>query len=108
MASLPSAVPTAPLSDAAVAAIRSLEARMAGLRRGESTVINGVACTAVSLRDADLLERYGRVSACYRRKSATAVSEDDFDRLLAVQDELRLCRCQLADAGLLHLVEVTA
>jgi hypothetical protein len=105
MASLPSALPTAPLSDSAVAAIRSLEARLAGLRRGESTVINGVTCTAVSLRDADLLERFDRITACCRRKSATAVSSADFDGLLCLQDELSVCRRELAEAGLLHLVE---
>ncbi|MDX3550092.1 hypothetical protein PV724_47405 [Streptomyces europaeiscabiei] len=95
---------TETLNAAAVAAIHRLEARLAGLSRGESTVINGTVCTAVSLRDVDLLERYGRVAACFRRKSATAVSEADFKALLAVQDELAMCRCQLAEAGLLHLV----
>lgn len=96
--------PTAPLPAAAVAAIHRLEARLAGLRRGESTVINGTVCTAVSLRDVDLLERYGRVSACCSRKSATAESEADFDGLLVVQDELAACRREVAEAGLLHLI----
>ncbi|BBC30030.1 hypothetical protein SGFS_013240 [Streptomyces graminofaciens] len=99
---------TAPLPAAAVAAIHGLEARLAGLRRGESTVVNGTVCTAVSLRDADLLDRYDRVAACCRRKSATAVSAADFDRLLCLQDELAACRREVIEAGLLHLIEVAA
>ncbi|MDX2757861.1 hypothetical protein [Streptomyces europaeiscabiei] len=95
---------TETLNSAAVAAIHRLEARLAGLSRGESTVINGTTCTAVSLRDVDLLERYGRVSACCRRKSALAATSADFDGLLVVQDELAACRREVAEAGLLHLV----
>lgn len=93
-----------PSDPAAVAALHRLEARLAGLRRGESTVINGVTCTAVSLRDADLLDRYDWVSACCRRKSATAATSADFDRLLCLQDELAVCRRELVAAGLLHLI----
>ncbi|MDX3713406.1 hypothetical protein PV733_31585 [Streptomyces europaeiscabiei] len=92
------------LNSAAVAAIHRLEARLAGLRRGESTVINGTVCTAISLRDADLLERYGRASACCRSRSAAAESSADFDGLLVVQDELAACRRDLVEAGLLHLI----
>jgi hypothetical protein len=40
-----------------------------------------------------------------RRLSATATTAADYDRLLCLQDEMAMCRCQLAAAGQLHLIE---
>jgi hypothetical protein len=86
-----------------VDAIHSLERRLAGLAAGESTVINGVPCTAVSLEVAGLLDRHRWASARCSRLSAAA----DYDGCLRLQDEMAMCRCQLAAAGMLHLVEVS-
>jgi len=91
-----------------VAEHRRIERLVSGLRAGESTVINGTPVTAISLATADLLERHASVDFHFRQMSAIAATEGDFDRLLAVQDELLMCRCQLDAAGMLHLVEVTA
>ncbi|HEY9375222.1 hypothetical protein [Streptomyces sp.] len=94
---------TAPLSaDRVVAEQRRIERELAVLSAGESAVINGTRVTAISLRVADLLDRYQAASSRCRRLSAVG----DFDRLLAVQDEMRECRCQLAAAGCLDLIGV--
>jgi len=52
--------------------------------------------------------RLDEVAAECRRRSATAVTAEDFDRLLCVQDEMAMCRCQLAQAGRLDLIEDSA
>jgi len=83
-----------------VAEQHRVERLVSGLRIGESTVINGTPVTAISVEVADLLARHEWVSARCRRLSAAAKSGDDFKDLLAVQDELSMCRCQLAAAGL--------
>ena len=67
--------PTAPLPPAAEAALRSLELRVAASR----------------YRDA--------AEHC---RAASAVS--DFEGCLAAQDEMRMCRCQLEQAGRLDLI----
>ncbi|MEU3613472.1 hypothetical protein ABZ725_14310 [Streptomyces sp. NPDC006872] len=97
--------PTAPLPDLAVAALHRLEARLAGLADGESATINGVVCTAVSVRVADLLTRHDRLQSRCRRLSAEAATTEDYNQLLDWQVMLADCRCQLAAAGRLHLVE---
>lgn len=70
---------TAPLSPAASDALRSLELRI----------------TAVRYLDA----------ADHCRALAQAA---DFDGCLAAQDEMAMCRCQLADAGRLDLIGAAA
>lgn len=70
-------LPTAPLPSAAVDALHSLELRL----------------TAVRYRDA--VEHYQALAAA-----------SDFDGCLAAQDEMGHCRCQLAKAGRLDLIEV--
>ncbi|WP_060905361.1 hypothetical protein [Streptomyces scabiei] len=92
-APLPPGIPTAPLPSAAVDAIHRLERRLAGLRVGESVVINGTKCTRVSLAEADLLDRYRAASQRCRRLAANP--DTDFDAVLLAQDEMRACRCQL-------------
>jgi hypothetical protein len=99
----PATAPTAPLPQPAVDALLSLERRLAALAPGESAVINGVTCTGVSLQVADLLTRHRWASARCSRLSAAA----DYDGCLRLQDEMAMCRCQLAAAGMLHLVEVS-
>jgi hypothetical protein len=77
----------------AVAEQHRIERIVAGLRAGESAVINGVECTAVSLAAAVLLDRYREASQRCRRLAAAPVT--DFDAVLLAQDEMRACRCQL-------------
>jgi hypothetical protein len=110
--------PTAPLPTSAVAALARLESAFApvfaehsriehlvsGLRIGESTVINGVPVTAIDLATADLLERYRTASGRYRRLAECG----DYEGCEYVRDEMAMCRCQLAAAGVLDLVEVTS
>lgn len=48
--------------------------------------------------------RHGGAEAACRRLSATAETAADFDRLLCLQDEMAMCRCQLAAAGRLDLI----
>ena len=67
--------PTAPLPSSASEALRSLELRL----------------TAVRYRDA--------AEHCQALAAAS-----DFDGCLAAQDEMRYCRCQLAEAGRLDLI----
>jgi hypothetical protein len=74
-----SAFPTAPLPSPAVEALHSLELRL----------------TAVRYRDA--------AEHC---QALAALS--DFDGCLAAQDEMRMCRCQLAAAGRLDLIGVAS
>ena len=93
-----------PTTDRVAAEQYRIERELAGLRAGESAVINGTVCTVISLRVADLLARYQAASSRCRRLSAVG----DFDRLLAVQDEMRECRCQLAAAGCLDLIGVAS
>lgn len=50
----------------------------------------------------------GAAATSCRRLSATAVSADDFDQLLCVQDELSMCRNLLAASGRLDLIEEVA
>jgi hypothetical protein len=71
--------PTAPLPPAAAEAMARLEARL----------------TAVRYRDA----------ADHLRELAASA---DFDGCLAAQDEMRMCRCRLEQAGRLDLIEVAA
>lgn len=97
--------PTAPLSQVALDAMRRIEQALAGVRVGESTVINGVECTVIDLQTADLLDRYQAASKRCRRLSADPAP--DFDRIADLQDEMATCRCQLAAAGQLHLIEAT-
>lgn len=94
--------PTAPLPQPAMDALLSLERRLASLAPGESAVVSGVTCTGVSLDVAVLLDRHKWASARCSRRSAAG----DYDECLRMQDEMAMCRCQLAAAGMLHLVEV--
>jgi hypothetical protein len=85
-----------------------IEARLAALRDGESTVINGVTCTAVSLGVAELLTRYEVASARTAELSALMDVRDltvaEFNAFEFAQDVMRESRRLLAEAGLLHLV----
>jgi hypothetical protein len=105
--SSPTATPTPSVPSPAnpvIAEQHRIERIVAGLRNGESTVINGTPVTAVSLQVADLLGRHEWASARCRRLSAAA----DYDGCLRLQDEMAMCRCQLAAVGMLHLVEAVA
>lgn len=103
-----SSAPTAPLPDPAVSAFYRLEARLAALPDGESLTINGVTCTAVSVRVADLLTRYDRLKSRCRRLAASAETVEDYNQLWDWQTVLADCRCQLAAADRLHLIEATS
>jgi hypothetical protein len=89
-------------TDSVVAEQHRIERIVAGLRFGESTVINGTPVTAINPEVADLLTRHRWASARCSRLSAAA----DYDGCLRLQDEMAMCRCQLDAAGMLHLVEV--
>jgi hypothetical protein len=88
--------------DPAIAEQHRIEHLVAGLRFGESTVINGTSVTAINVEVADLLARHRWASAHCSRLSIAA----DYDGCLRLQEEMAMCRCQLAAAGMLHLVEV--
>ena len=85
-----------------VAEQHRIEQQLAGLKNGESTVINGTLCTMVSPQVAELVQRHEWASARCRRLSAAG----DYDQWLCVADELAMCRCKLAAAGCLDLIEV--
>lgn len=78
MATATNTHPTAPLPPAAVAALR-LELRLAAVRYRDAAED----CRAASAA--------GNIDGC-----------------LAAQDEMRMCRCQLAAAGRLDLIEVAS
>jgi hypothetical protein len=48
--------------------------------------------------------RHGSAESACRRLSATADTTADYDQLLCLQDEMAMCRCQLATAGRLDLI----
>jgi hypothetical protein len=99
-----SPAPTSPPPSGAFASVLAEQLRVerivAGLRVGESAVVNGTVCTRVSLVEAVLLDRYREASLRCRALAQAA----DFDGYLIVQDELAMCRCQLAAAGRLDLI----
>ncbi|MQY15002.1 hypothetical protein SRB5_51790 [Streptomyces sp. RB5] len=76
-----------------------------GLRDGESVVVDGRKLTYVSPPMSDALDGYRWASRWSRRLSGQAASGADFERLLFLQDVMGACRCRLADAGLVHLLE---
>jgi hypothetical protein len=90
--------------DPAIAEQHRIEHLVAGLRFGESTVINGTPVTAINVEVADLLTRHRWASARYR----ALAERGDYEGCEYVRDEMTLCRCQLAAAGMLHLVEVVS
>ena len=104
-APLPTDLPVAPLPVSVIAAMHRIEVRLAAVPNGESLTINGVTCTAVSLRVADLLARHDRLQSRCRRLSAKAVTSEDYNQLFDWHVFLTDCRCQLEAAGALHLVE---
>lgn len=69
--------PTAPLPPAAVSALARLELAFAPAPLDPSARLKAVAAEC-------------------RSRSAAAVTAEDFEQLLCVQDELAMCRCQLA------------
>ncbi|MFF7329694.1 hypothetical protein [Streptomyces sp. NPDC008150] len=81
-----------------------IERVVSALRVGESAVINGTPVTVISLRVADLLDRYWAASLRCRLFAAVA----DYDGCLVVGDELAMCKRQLAEAGMLQLIEEVA
>jgi hypothetical protein len=91
-------------TDSVVAEQHRIEHLVAGLRFGESTVVNGTPVAAINVEVADLLTRHRWASARCGRLSIAG----DYDGWWRVQDELSLCRWQLAAAGMLHLVEVAS
>lgn len=102
-APLPTDLPVAPLPVSVIAAMHRIEARLAAVPNGESLTINGVTCTAVSLRVADLLARHDRLQSRCRRLSVKAVTSEDYNQLFDWHVFLTDCRCQLEAAGALHL-----
>jgi hypothetical protein len=98
--STPTPTPSAPV----VAEQHRIEHLVAGLRFGESTVINGTPVTAINVEVADLLARHRWASARYR----ALAERGDYEGCEYVRDEMAMCRCQLAAAGMLHLVEVVS
>jgi hypothetical protein len=88
-----------------------IERAVAGLRNGESTVINGTPVTAVSLAVAEAVTRYEIASARTAELSAVMDSRDlsgaEFDAFELAQDTMRETRATLADVGMLHLVEAS-
>jgi hypothetical protein len=114
---------TAPLSQSAVDAMsrlsaafapvvaeqRRIERVAAGLRAGESAVINGTPVTAVSLEVAEALTRYETASLHAAELAAQAASGKDLPavdvRSWEFAEELMAgARATLAEAGMLHLI----
>lgn len=92
----------------AVAAQRSVERTVAGLRNGESAVINGTTVTAVSLAVAEAVTRYETASVCAVQLAARAesggLSDLDADSLAHAEDVMAGAKAVLAEAGMLHLL----
>lgn len=99
------ATPTPRSTNPVIAEHLRVERIVSGMAIGETAVINGTPVTVISLPVDDLLNRHQAAASRCRRLSADATSDVDFEQLLDVQDELSLCRCQLASAGMLHLIE---
>lgn len=119
---LPSALPTAPLNAAAVDALSRLPAAFApavaeqqrieraaaGLRSGETAVINGTPVTAVSLPVAEALTRYEvashRTAELSHLMDERTLTAAEFDVLEHAQDVMAGARATLAAAGRLDLI----
>lgn len=94
-----------------VAELHRIERTVAGLRAGESTVINGTQVTAVSLAVAEALTRYEVASARYDQLIARPVfdlSPAEFDAMGHALQTMAESLEVLADAGMQHLIEVAA
>ena len=100
--------PTAPLPQAAVDALHSVERKLAGLRNGESTVVNG---TAVSLEMAEAVARYKAAAARTAAISKQLANPEyvptglEWDDLAHAREIMTGTRDQLAAAGHLKLIE---
>jgi hypothetical protein len=92
----------------AIAEQHRIERIVAGLRNGESTVINGTPVTAVSLAEAQAVIRYENASHRTAELSTLMDSRDltpaEFDALEFAQDTMRQARATLAAAGRLDLI----
>lgn len=113
---------TAPLSPKAADALARLESEfpeamaeqyrieriVAGLRAGESTVINGTPVTAVSLAVAEALTRYEvaseRTAELSHLMDSRTLTVAEFDVLEHAQDVMAGARDVLAKAGQLDLI----
>lgn len=93
---------------AAVAEQHRIERIAAGLRAGESTVINGTPVTAVSLAVAEAITVYEAASLHAVQLAARAesggMSDLDADSLAHAEDLMAGARAVLAEAGRLDLV----
>lgn len=114
--------PTAPLSPKAADALDRLQAEfpealaeqyrieriVAGLRDGESAVINGALVTAVSLVVAEAVTRYEvasvRTAELSHLMDQRTLSAAEFDVLEHAQDVMAGAKATLAEAGMLHLI----
>lgn len=114
--------PTAPLPTAASAALSRLESAFpavlaeqhriervaAGLRNGETAVINGTPVTAVSMAVAEAVTRYETASVHAVQLAARAesggLSDLDADSLAHAEDVMAGAKATLAEAGMLHLI----
>ncbi|MFF7329693.1 hypothetical protein [Streptomyces sp. NPDC008150] len=93
--------PVEDLSDAELDAIRAAEWAM-----DEAFNVLADAGQFRLTKPAEIAARY-RVASRHCRRLATS-GRLDFDELLCVQDEMAMCRCQLAGIGRLDLIEVAA
>lgn len=95
----------------ALAEQHRVERAVCSLRNGESTVINGTPVTAVSLEVAEAITRYEIATARYDEliaRPASSLSPAEFDAFGDAQQTIAKSLGVLADAGMLHLIEVTA
>jgi hypothetical protein len=93
-----------------VAEQHRIERTAAGLRNGETTVINGTPVTAVSLEAAEALTRYETASLHAAELAAQSASGEDLPavdvRSWEFAEELMAgARATLSAAGMLHLIE---
>ncbi|MER6183053.1 hypothetical protein [Streptomyces sp. NPDC001652] len=93
---------------AATAELHRVERAAAGLRAGESTVINGTTVTAVSLAVAEAVTRYEVASARTAQLShlmdERTLTVAEFDVLEHAQDVMAGAKASLAEAGMLRLI----
>lgn len=92
----------------AVAEQHRIERIAAGLRSGESAVVNGTPVTAVSLPVAEALTRYEiaseRTAELSHLMDSRTLTAAEFDVLEHAQDVMARARATLAEAGMLHLI----
>jgi hypothetical protein len=97
-----------PVTNPVIAEQHRIERVVAGLRNGESTVINGTPVTAISLSVAEALTRHEIASQRTAELSGLMDSRDlspaEFGSLELAQDTMRQARATLSAAGHLDLI----